>query len=386
MVAGFAAIALLCAPAAPAAVYWGDSGAIGAANLDGSSPSSKYFRFRHPMGPFSDVAVTASHLYWAEWFGIWRVNFEGQAAPVQIVPGMNNPGGIATDGANVYWANRDGNALGRAALDGSGRDDAFVTGLDGPCEVAVDGDHVYWVGWRGIGRARLDGSGIEEDFIPEATGGCGLAVDAGHVYWATAEGAIGRASLDGAFREPRFITGVGRVSSIAVAGDRIYWTDQPNGMAYSSIDTATLGLAPLRDWITPPIFSIGGVAVDARPSPPPLPLPSRPIVSYGKPRHDKRVGSLVLDVWVPERGDLTVTAPKLGWKVIKGPEPPPWRGGTFRWRLKVWPGTTAKGKQIRTRLRNKGWAKIALRLSYTEEAQLPYTTTKPVVLRKNKKL
>lgn len=380
LAAGLIAIGLLGAATAPAAIYWG-GGTIGAANLDGSNPNFKYFRFHHLMGPIHDVAVSDSHLYWGEWFGIWRVNFEGPAAPVQIVPGLNNPGGIAIDGAHLYWATRGGNTVARAALDGSGRNDAFVAGLDGPCDVAVDGSFVYWIDWRGIGRARLDGTGVEKSFIPTAPGGCGLAVDSGHIYWAAAEGTIARARLDGTEVEPSFITGVGGVSSIAVANGRIYWTDRPNGMAYASIDTATLGLAPVRDWINPPAFDIGGVAVDARPSPPRLPLPSRPI-TFGKVRHDKRVGSLVVDVWVPERGDLSLIAPKLGWKVLKGPEPPPWRGGSFRWRLKVWPGTSAKGKKIRTRLRNKGWARVALRVSYAEEGQLPLTAVKRLALRK----
>jgi hypothetical protein len=379
-------IALFCASAAPAAIYWGGQSPIGAANLDGSNPNSKYFRFHHPTGPVHDVAVSDSHLYWGEWFGIWRVNFEGPATPVQIVPGLNSPGGIAIDGSYLYWANYGGNGVARAALDGSGRNDNFITGLDKPCEVAVDGNYVYWIGWRGIGRARLDGSEVEEPFIPTAPGGCGLAVDAGYVYWAAAEGDIGRARLDGSEADPRFITGTGgSIGSIVVAAGQIYWTDRPNAMAYASIDKATLGLAPIRDWIVPPLFSIGGVAVDARPSPPPLPLPSRPIY-FGKARHDNRTGTAVIDVSVPERGDLTVLAPKLGWKVLKGPAPPPWHGGSFRWRLKVWPGTSTKGKKIRTQLRNKGRAKVALRLSYAEEGQLPLTAMKRLTLRKKKQL
>jgi hypothetical protein len=154
-------------------------------------------------------------------------------------------------------------------------------------------------------------------------------------------------------------------------------------MAYASIDRATLGLAPVRDWIAPPLFSIGGVAVDAKPSPPPLPLPSRPFY-IGKLSHSLKDGSATLNIGVPERGDLVVTAPGIGWKVNKGPTPPSYHHGSFTWRLKIWPGKTRFGKKIRTRLRNKGWAKVALRLTYTEEGQLPATRVKPLVLRQNK--
>ncbi len=378
-----AAAALLCASAASAAVYWGDAGTIGAADLDGGNPNPDYFQFHHPGGPICDVAVSDTHLYWGEWFAIWRVNFEGSAAPVAIVPGLSSPCGIAIDGAYVYWANRGGGAVGRAALDGSQRNDAFVSGLDMPCEVVVDNLFIYWIDWRGIGRARLDGTGVEPGFIPTSPGGCGLAVDSGHLYWGAGEGAIGRASLDGVDVDDRFITGVGSVSSIAVHGGHIYWADRPDGMAYSSIGRATLGLNPLRNWITTSVFNLGGIAVDGRPTPTPLPLPSRSI-SFGKVRPDERQGSAVIDVFVPERGDLVVTAPKLGWKVLKGPEPPPWREGSFRWRLKVWAGSTGPtSKRIRTQLHRKGWAKVALRISYNETGQLPITTVKRMTLHKH---
>ena len=376
------AVALLCAPAAPAAVYWGGQKPIGAANFDGSDQNPKYFQFQHPGGPVCGVAVSDSHLYWCEWFGLWRVNFEGPATPVQIVPGLYNPGGIAIDGSYVYWANPEAGTIGRARLDGSEANPALITGLQNPCNVAVGNGRLYWLDWQGIGRANLDGSEPGPGFVG-TTGGCGLAVDASYLYWGQ-YGTIGRARLDGSEANPDFITGVGAVGAIALDGSHLYWTDRPDGMFYSSVGRANLdGGGAQRSWIPTESFSLGGVAVDSRPSPPPLPLPSQPI-RFGQVRHDERAGSLVVDVWVPERGDLTLLAPKLGWKVLKGPEPPPWRGGSFRWRLKIWPGPSAKGKQIRTRLRNKGWAKVALRLSYAEEGQLPFTAIKPLVLRKKK--
>lgn len=108
--------------------------------------------------------------------------------------------------------------------------------------------------------------------------------------------------------------------------------------------------------------------------------------TFGQVRHNLRAGSVLLDVNVPERGDLRLLAPKVGWRVIKGPEPPPNRFGSFRWRLKVWPGKAgAKSNQIRTQLRKKGWANLALRLSYAEEGQLPYNAPKHITLRKKQK-
>lgn len=378
------AAAVLAAPAS-AAVYWAEYG-IGAANLDGTAPNHKYFKPPFPSdsaGPECGLAVSATHLYWVGAFGIGRVNFDGPASPATVVGGLRRPCGIALTDSHLFWASREDGTISRANLDGS-EAGVLVAGLNGPCNVAVAGGYLYWLDWSGIGRARLDGSEAEPGFVT-TVGGCGLAVDSGHVYWGE-WGRIGRVNVDGSEPDPNFITGIGAVGSIAFDAAHLYWTDRPEGMAYSSVARSNLdGSGVVRSWIPAERFELGGVAVDGRPTPPPLPLPSRP-VSFGKVRHDRRAGTLVLDVWVPERGDLVLRAPRLGWKVLKGPEPPPWRGGGFRWRLKIWPGPSAKGKRIRTRLRDKGRAKVALRLSYTEEGQLPHNATKRVTLLKKKQL
>jgi virginiamycin B lyase len=386
LVLGLVAAALFFAPAASAAVYWAN-GAIGASNLDGSQPNQKYFKPPFPSdsaGPECGLAVTPSHLYWVGAFGIGRVNLEGPATPQTLVGGLRQPCGIALDGTYLYWANREAGTIGRARLDGSEATPAFISGLNRPCNVAVGNGRLYWLDWSGIGRVNLDGSQPEPGFVG-TTGGCGLAVDASYLYWGQ-YGTIGRARLNGTEFEPGFITGLGGVAAIALDGNHIYWTDQPEGMYYASIGRANLdGSGATRSWIATERFTLGGIAVDSRPSPPPLPLPSRPF-TFGQVRHNLRTGSVVLDVNVPERGDLRLLAPKVGWKVIKGPEPPPNRFGSFRWRLKIWPGKAgAKSNQIRTQLRNKGRAKVTLSLSYTEEAQLPYTALKHLTLRKIRK-
>ncbi len=369
---------------AGAAVYWGNGGTLGAANIDGSNPQPKYFKPPFPAdsaSPSCGVAASPTYLYWTGAFGLGRVNLEGPAAPTTIVPRIIRPCGIAIDGEHVYWANLETGAIGGARLDGSQMNGALVGGLDHPCNVAVDGSHIYWVDFAGVGRARLDGSDPERGWLHTFAGGCGLAVDAQHVYWA-GEGSIGRANLDGSEPDPGFITGLGGIAAITTDPRYVYWTDSPEGMAYSSIGRANIdGSGAVRDWIATEQFQIGGLAVDGRPAPPPLPLPSRPI-HFGKLRHDKLTGLAVLDVWVPERGELTVTGPKLGWKVLKGAPPPPYRGGSFRWRLKLWPGKGAVGNRIRTQLRNRRRAPLALRLSYSEEGQLPFTTVKRVALLK----
>ncbi|MDX6604819.1 MAG: virginiamycin lyase [Solirubrobacterales bacterium] len=378
------ALGLVAGDAVPAgaAVYWGNGGTLGAANLDGSNPQPKFFKPPFPADsalPSCGVAASPTYLYWTGAFGLGRVNLEGPAAPTTIVPRIIRPCGIAIDGEYVYWANLETGTIGRAGLDGSQVNEALVGGLDHPCNVAVDDSHVYWVDLAGVGRAGLDGSDPEPRWIPSVHWGCGLAVDAQHVYWA-GDGSVGRANLDGSDPEPGFITGLGSIAAIATGPRYVYWTDSPEGMAYSSIGRANIdGSGAVRIWNATQQVQHGGLAVDGRPSPPPLPLPSRPI-HFGKLRHDKHTGVAVLDVWVPERGELTVTGPKLGWKVLA--PPPPYRGASFGWRLKLWPGKGAVGNRIRTQLRNRRRAPLTLRVSYSEEGQLPFTTVKRMTLLK----
>lgn len=380
------AAAVLAPCPASAAVYWNDNTKIGAARLDGTEPSSDYFTPPFPSdsaGPGCGVALSAGYLYWVGAFGIGRVNLEGPAVPATVVGGLRQPCGIAVDQAHAYWANREAGAIGRANLDGSESNPVLVAGLERPCNVAVDGSHLYWIDQHGIGRAGLDGSEPEPRFMPMMTS-CGLAAGSGHIYWGEYEG-IGRANLDGSEAESSFVTGIGNVASIATDGAHIYWTDRPEGMSYASIGRANLdGSGVAHGWIPSEQLDLGGVAVDGRASPPPLPLPSRPI-RLGRVAHDRRGGSVLLDVWVPERGELVLTAPKLDWKVLEGPTPPPWRGGAFRWRLEVWPGRdTPAGARIRTQLRNRGRALVTLRLAYREENQLPVTAVKRLALLKTK--
>ena len=95
---------------------------------------------------------------------------------------------------------------------------------------------------------------------------------------------------------------------------------------------------------------------------------------------------MAIDVWVPRRGELRVVAPAVGWKVLKGPEPPAALQGSFRWRLKLWPGKNGRlARRIHGQLRRKGRAPIALRFSYTETGpKLPTTTVKRLAFRKKK--
>jgi hypothetical protein len=377
----------LGAAAASGAVYWAGGG-IGAANLDGSAPNEKYFRPPAPSdfgGPECGLAASNDYLYWVGAFGIGRVNFEGPATPTAISPHLQRPCGVAIDGSHVYWADRESGTIGRADLDGGDPNAALIGGLEHPCAVAIDSSYLYWVDTRGIGRAGLDGAQVEPGFVPIGGSGCGLAAGAQYLYFSgnsppQSQPSIGRVTYDGSFRQMDFITGLEEVSDIAVDSGHVYWVDRRWGMNNASIGRANLDGSDInRAWIPTQSFSVDAIAVDARPSPPPLPLPSRPI-SFGKVRHNLKAGSAVLDVWVPARGELALSSPMIGWKVLKGPEPPPYLQGSFRWRLKLWPGKTRFGEKTRTLLHDQGRAVLNLKLSYAEEGQLPVVAEKRLAL------
>jgi len=52
-----------------------------------------------------------------------------------FISGLNSAGGLAVDGTYIYWTN--GNAIGRANLDGTGVNESFITGASAPGNIAV---------------------------------------------------------------------------------------------------------------------------------------------------------------------------------------------------------------------------------------------------------
>ena len=203
-------------------------------------------------------------------------------------------------------------------------------------------------------------------------------------------GSIVRASLDGSEPDQNFIAGVGKVEGIATDSNHIYWVDYSAG-ALASIGRASLdGSGSDRGWIFSPggallgdQSNLLGVAVDARPSPPPLLLPERPI-QFGKARHDTKAGTVVLDIWVPDWGTLAVSAPGLRAKVIADSTPHPKRGGALRWRAYLKPLKGRHGRRIRTQLKNKGAAKVAVSATFTVARTNPVGAVRKVKLRKKR--
>jgi len=396
----------------PAAVYWGSGvDGVGAANLDGSEPQWNYFYWPYgseSQGPACGVAVNSEYLYWSAYDGIGRRKLNGDGIyPGTVVPHVRAPCGLAADESHIYWTN-PGNqsfpsppagSLGRANLDGSEATNTFVTGLESPCDVTVGGDYVFWVehgfptGWDGIGRANLDGSSPLHPFIPLSTQNvsCGLAASDDHLYWGQDDG-IARANLDGSEVNEAFIPNTGFVDGIAIHAGHVYWNTQwPNGT--SSIGRANLdGSEANANWITSSESGLGGIAVDARPTPPFLTLPSRPIKIVPNVEYNLRTGAARLSVYVPPHGPLSRPSPPQGqlkvvsrglsWKVFGRPVPPPANGGAYLWQVRIRSGGGPVGRRIRTQLRDRGWARVKVRLSYTQERVYPVEATRKLALRR----
>ena len=87
-----------------------------------------------------------AYIYWTGNNGIGRANLDGTGAISSFIPEPGSPGGVAVDGAHVYWANLETGTIGRANLDGTGVNPSFITApIEGVSGVAVDAAHIYWV-------------------------------------------------------------------------------------------------------------------------------------------------------------------------------------------------------------------------------------------------
>lgn len=186
--------------------------------------------------------------------------------------------------------------------------------------------------------------------------------------------------------EADFVLDAGEAASIASDGRNVYWTANDRGTHTGLVGAASVdGTAVNRRLISTPYSNPSGLALNTRPAALFPSQPSRPFF-FVKLSREKPKGVAYLAVEVPARGEMTVTSPALGWKVIKGPPPPPALQGSFRWKLKLWPGrTSAASKRIRRQLRRTGRAPITLRVSYREEGKFPVSAEKKLTLLKPKR-
>lgn len=139
------------------------------------------------------IAVDGAHVYWVNSAGhcIGRANLDGTEAEPEFIktPAKGFPVGLAVSATFIYWTDLLG-SIGRAKLDGTEVNAEFITAPSAPGGIAVDGANIYWsdsvVGGRAVlGRSKLDGSDVEPEAIsePEKSGALGgVAIDATYLY------------------------------------------------------------------------------------------------------------------------------------------------------------------------------------------------------------
>ena len=234
------AVASIAVPAAQAStqplLFWTNTatGAIGAANLDGSAATQAFIT----GGSDSEgIAVDGNHLYWTNSDNtIGEANLDGGAVNQSFVS-ASFPQGVAVDTQHIYWTSGNG-TIGEANLDGAAVTPDFINGADDPFGIAVDSQHIYWANLTSgtIAEANLDGTGVNESFITGASDPLGVAVNGQHIYWTNGNGTIGEANLDGTGVNQSFITGADSPQGVAVAGQQIYWTNGNGTIGEANLD------------------------------------------------------------------------------------------------------------------------------------------------------
>lgn len=148
-------------------IYWAAENlqTIQRSNLDGTAIETLPI----PAGSFFDVEVddVAGALYWTNGSEIWRGNLDGTSGSA-IVGDTDQPYYLALDlqAGKLYWTDFSRNEIGRANLDGSGRESPGpVAGLlDRPVGIALDGEtgKIYWTLEGGaVQRADFNGANVE---------------------------------------------------------------------------------------------------------------------------------------------------------------------------------------------------------------------------------
>ncbi|MBP8811799.1 MAG: hypothetical protein KBG48_14180 [Kofleriaceae bacterium] len=176
------------------------------------------------FSPGSDVALDATHIYWAfrDSGTVWRRAKAGGPTEL-LITGQDGINRLALTATEVLWTNDLLDNVMRMPKAG-GAPVAIATGQTGAYDLAVDATHVYWADQLGQGlrRAPLAGGAVET-LVP---GGAPrmLALDATDVYWLDE-------ATEEIFRRPKaggatvtLVTGVGTIYGFAIDGTNLYWT------------------------------------------------------------------------------------------------------------------------------------------------------------------
>jgi hypothetical protein len=142
-----------------------------------------------------------------------------------MAQGQNMPGGLAIDGANVYWTTADGKVM-KAPIAGGGPT-VLATGQRSPRGIAIDATSAYWVNEGSPGQVvsvPLAG-GAPTVLADQQRGPVHVAVADSVLYWVNAASGGTVMSMPVSGGTPRQLADAqGTPVAVAVDGGRLYWS------------------------------------------------------------------------------------------------------------------------------------------------------------------
>ncbi|APR84845.1 Putative serine/threonine-protein kinase pknH [Minicystis rosea] len=212
-------------------VIWGLYAAIGALRKApiGGGPSVDLL----PLAPaVLEVVANDSYVWWTrEPDDVQRVPFNGlpDGGVEDLLTGNPLANGLAFDGTNIFWANRQDGYVKRGDIDLSNETTLGIG--DVPWGVAVDGSRIYWTEQGSapkIGKvmtaSKADGADAKA-LATEQASPQGIAVDDTSVYWANRDdGTINKVPLAGGSVT---VVAAGQATPIKIALDasHVYWAN-----------------------------------------------------------------------------------------------------------------------------------------------------------------
>jgi hypothetical protein len=141
------------------------------------------------------ITVVGSTVYWTDIVvasslgAVMRVANSGAGGFSAVLSGLDQPTVITSDGANLYWTDRDSpGSVMKLAIGGS-TPVTLASGQDVPNGIATDGTNVYWGNTNGGTIMKVPVGGGNQETLATGQAPQYLAVDNTSVYWTNSNGA-----------------------------------------------------------------------------------------------------------------------------------------------------------------------------------------------------
>lgn len=164
----------------------------------------------------------------------------GVCQPFALLPAQGHPWNLAVDSTSVYWTDRSGSFVAKAAKVTPGTPVTLAAGSSGgatlPTALTLDADDVYWVNSSsagGVRRCAKSGCGGVSALVAPADGPTSVAVDGTRAYFTEYQaGNIRAADKHGDGGVGALLAGSpGYAQQLAVDDTNVFWTDDYNNAA-----------------------------------------------------------------------------------------------------------------------------------------------------------